>query len=122
FDAIGGCKFMGMVLSSEDWASLIEKLMGYDFKVEDFAKTGERLYNLARVYNIREGVTRADDTLPARMLEEPMPEGPAKGETVNLDILLDAYYDYRGWDKQTGKPTKEKLKELGLEWAIKEIY
>jgi aldehyde:ferredoxin oxidoreductase len=113
---------MGMVLSSEDWASLIEKLMGYDFKVEDFAKTGERLYNLARVYNIREGVTRADDTLPARMLEEPMPEGPAKGETVNLDILLDAYYDYRGWDKQTGKPTKEKLKELGLEWAIKEIY
>ncbi|MHA2039303.1 MAG: aldehyde ferredoxin oxidoreductase family protein [Promethearchaeota archaeon] len=122
FDSIGGCKFMGMVLSSEDWASLIEKLLGYPFSVEDFAKAGERLYNLARVYNVREGITRADDTLPARLLEEPMPEGPAKGQVVNLEPLLDAYYDYRGWDKETGKPTKEKLKELGLEWAIKEIY
>ena len=109
FDAIGGCKFMGMVLTSEDWAALIEKLLGYDFTKEDFA-------------NIREGVTRADDTLPPRLLEEPMPDGPAKGETVDLDPLLDAYYEYRGWDKETGKPTKEKLKELGLEWAINEIY
>lgn len=122
FDSIGACKFMGMVLSSEDWASLIEKLLGYKFTVEDFAKTGERLYNLARIYNMREGATRADDTLPARWLEEPMPEGPAKGQVVNLDPLLDAYYEYRGWDKETGKPTKEKLKELDLEWAIKEIY
>ncbi|MFX1574816.1 MAG: aldehyde ferredoxin oxidoreductase family protein [Promethearchaeota archaeon] len=122
FDAIGGCKFMGMVLTSEDWASLIQKLLGYDFNAQEFAKTGERLYNLVRVYNVREGITRADDTLPARLLEEPMPEGPAKGQTVNLDPLLDAYYDYRGWDKETGKPTKEKLKELGLEWTIKEIY
>ncbi len=122
FDSIGGCKFMGMVLTSEDWASLIEKLLGYKFTVEDFAKAGERLYNLARVYSVREGLTRADDTLPARFLEEPMPEGPAKGQTVNLDPLLDAYYGYRGWDKETGKPTQEKLKELGLEWVIKEIY
>jgi aldehyde:ferredoxin oxidoreductase len=122
FDSIGGCKFMGMVLSSEDWASLIEKLLGYKFTVEDFAKAGERLYNLARVYSIREGLTRADDTLPARFLEEPMPEGPAKGQVVNLEPLLDAYYEYRGWDKETGKPTQEKLKELGLEWTIKEIY
>ena len=122
FDAIGGCKFMGMVLSSEDWASLLSKLLGYEITKEDFAKIGERLYNLARIYNVREGITRADDTLPPRLLEDPLPEGPAKGMTVNLDPLLDAYYDYRGWDKETGKPTKERLKELGLEWAIKVIY
>jgi len=122
FDSIGGCKFMGMVLSSEDWASLIEKLLGYKFTVKDFAKAGERLYNLARVYSVREGLSRNDDTLPARFLEEAMPEGPAKGQTVNLDPLLDAYYEYRGWDKETGKPTQERLKELGLEWTIKEIY
>ncbi|MFX0071095.1 MAG: aldehyde ferredoxin oxidoreductase family protein [Candidatus Hermodarchaeota archaeon] len=122
FDAIGGCKFMGMVLTAEDWASLIEKLLGYSYTAEDFRRTGERLYNLARIYNVREGITRADDTLPARLLEEPMPEGPAEGHVVNLDPLLDAYYDYRKWDKATGKPTQEKLKELGLEWAIKEIY
>jgi len=121
FDAIGGCKFMGIVLSADDWASLISKLFGYDFTAADFRKTGERLINLTRIYNLREGLTRADDTLPARLLEEPMPEGPAKGQTVNLDPLLDAYYEFRGWDKN-GIPTKEKLKELGLDWAIDIIY
>jgi aldehyde:ferredoxin oxidoreductase len=121
FDAIGGCKFMGIVLTAEDWASLISKLLGYEYTATDFRKTGERLFNLARVYNVREGITRADDTLPARLLEEPMPEGPAKGQTVNLDPLLDAYYEFRGWDKN-GIPTKEKLKELGLDWTIDIIY
>jgi aldehyde:ferredoxin oxidoreductase len=121
FDAIGGCKFMGIVLSADDWASLISKLLGYEFTATDFRKTGERLYNLARVYNVREGISRKDDTLPARLLEEPLPEGPAEGQTVNLDPLLDAYYEFRGWDKN-GIPTKEKLKELGLDWTIDIIY
>jgi len=121
FDAIGGCKFMGIVLSAEDWASLISKLLGYPFTASDFRKTGERLFNLARVYNVREGITRKDDTLPTRLLEEPLPEGPAQGQTVNLDPLLDAYYEFRGWDKN-GIPTKEKLKELQLDWAINYIY
>ncbi|MFX1502730.1 MAG: aldehyde ferredoxin oxidoreductase family protein [Promethearchaeota archaeon] len=117
FDAIGGCKFMGIVLSADDWASLISKLFGYEFTASDFRKTGERIFNLSRIYNIREGLTRVDDTLPARLLEEPLPEGPAKGQTVNLDVLLDSYYEFRGWDKN-GIPTKEKLKELELDWAI----
>ncbi len=120
FDAIGGCKFMGMVLSAEDWASLISKVMGYEFSAGDFRKTGERIYNLERMFNMREGLTRADDTLPPRLLEEPLPEGPAEGQVVNLDPLLDAYYEYRGWDKN-GKPTPEKLKELGLDWMIDKI-
>jgi aldehyde:ferredoxin oxidoreductase len=122
FDAIGGCKFMGMVLTKQDWASLIEKLMGYPYSAEDFARTGERIYNLARVYSIREGCNRADDTLPPRLLKDPLPEGPGAGQVVNLDPLLDAYYGYRGWDKATGKPTQEKLNELGLDWAIDLIY
>jgi aldehyde:ferredoxin oxidoreductase len=121
FDAIGGCKFMGMVLTTEDWASLISKLLGYKFTPDDFREVGERIYNIARIYNIREGATRADDTLPPRLLEDPLPEGPAKGQVVNLEPLLDAYYKYRGWD-QEGIPTKEKLKELGLEWAIDIIH
>ena len=121
FDSIGGCKFMGIVLTADDWASLISKLLGYDYTVNDFRKTGERLFTLAKIFNLREGLTRADDTLPARLLEEPLPEGPAKGQIVNLDPLLDAYYEFRGWDKN-GIPTKEKLKELGLDWAINIIY
>ncbi len=121
FDAVGGCKFMGIVLTAEDWATLISTLTGWNFTASDFRKTGERIYNLERVFNIREGLTRADDTLPKRLLEEPLPEGPAKGQVVNLEPLLDAYYEFRGWDNK-GKPTPEKLKELGLDWMIKEIY
>ncbi|MHA1541780.1 MAG: aldehyde ferredoxin oxidoreductase family protein [Candidatus Hodarchaeales archaeon] len=117
FDAISGCKFMGMVLTGEDWAILIESLLGYEFSEKDFRLLGERIYNLERVYNIREGLTRDDDTLPKRLLEEPLPDGPAEGQTVNLDPLLDAYYAYRGWDKN-GVPTPEKLTELGLEYFV----
>lgn len=121
FDAIGGCKFMGMVLTGEDWATLIATLTGREFTEVMFRRTGERIYNLTRAFNIREGLTRANDTLPKRLLEDPMPEGPAEGHVINLDPLLDAYYEYRGWD-QNGKPTPEKLKELELDWVIKEIY
>jgi aldehyde:ferredoxin oxidoreductase len=117
FDAISGCKFMGMVLTGEDWAVLIESLLGYEFSEKDFRLLGERIYNIERVYNIREGLTRDDDTLPKRLLEEPLPDGPAEGQTVNLDPLLDAYYTYRGWDKN-GVPTPEKLTELGLEYLL----
>ena len=117
FDALSGCKLMGMVLTGEDWADLIQCLLGYDFSEEDFRLTGERIYNLERDYNIREGLTRADDTLPKRLLEEPLPDGPAKGHVVNLDPMLDAYYQYRGWD-QDGRPTDETLKRLSLDWLL----
>lgn len=120
FDALSGCKFMGMVLTGEDWAALIQSLLGYEFTEMDFRKMGERIYNLERAYNIREGLTRKDDTLPKRLLEDPLPDGPAKGQVVNLKPLLDAYYGYRGWDIN-GKPTPEKLTELGLDWLIDKI-
>jgi aldehyde:ferredoxin oxidoreductase len=120
FDAVGACKFMGMVLTAEDWATLIATLTGWKFTASDFRRSGERIYNFERAFNLREGLTRADDTLPKRLLEDPLPEGPAKGHVVNLEPLLDAYYEFRGWDKN-GKPTPEKLKELGLDWLIKEI-
>ncbi len=121
FDADGGCKFTSMVTTAEDWATLISCLTGWEFNASDYMRTGERIYNLERAFNIREGLTRADDTLPKRLLEEPLPEGPAKGQVVHLKPLLDAYYKFRVWD-ENGKPTREKLKELGLDWVVKEIY
>jgi aldehyde:ferredoxin oxidoreductase len=117
FDALSGCKFMGMVLTGDDWADLIQTLLGYEFTEQDFRLTGERIYNLERAYNIREGLTRADDTLPKRLLEDPLPDGPGEGQVVNLDPMLDAYYQYRGWDKN-GRPTSETLTRLGLDWII----
>lgn len=121
FDAIGGCKFMGMVLTADDWAGLMSSLMGIEMTADEFRKTGERIFNLERAYILREGFTHADDTLPPRLLEDPLPEGPAEGQVVNLDILLEAYYKYRGWGEY-GRPTIEKLKELGLEWLIDTVH
>ncbi|HUV53110.1 MAG TPA: aldehyde ferredoxin oxidoreductase family protein [Dehalococcoidia bacterium] len=122
-DILGACKFMGFCVATEEWVKLVEHCLGREFTYEDMFKLGERAYNLARVFNVREGLTRADDTLPSRLLEEPLPEGPAAGKVnENLPAMLDKYYELRGWDKATGKPTPEKLKELGLEECIKDIW
>jgi aldehyde:ferredoxin oxidoreductase len=122
FDCAGTCKFMGMTLATQDWVDMIGNCVGWDFGVRDFRQVGERVYNLARAFNVREGLTRADDALPRRLLEEPLPEGPAEGHKVEkFDQMLDAYYEFRGWDKKTGKPTPEKLRELGLNSVIDKI-
>ncbi len=119
FDCVGTCKFMGVALSAEDWVDMISNCVGWEFSVSDFRSVGERVYNLARAFNVREGLVRADDTLPGRLLKEPLPEGAAAGHKVEkLDEMLDAYYEFRGWDKTTGRPTPQKLRELGLDYVI----
>ncbi|MBW1852595.1 MAG: aldehyde ferredoxin oxidoreductase family protein [Deltaproteobacteria bacterium] len=125
FDLAGCCKFMGMLLKAEEWVDLVATSLGRDFDVTDFRKTGERVYNLIKAYNVREGMTRADDSLPARLHDEPLPEGPAKGMVLDrekFEEYLDTYYDLRGWDKATAKPTREKLAELGLEEVIGDVW
>jgi aldehyde:ferredoxin oxidoreductase len=72
----------------------------------------ERVYNLERMFLLKAGST--EDTLPPRMLDEPLPDGPAKGHVSRLDEMLPEFYKVRGWD-ENGVPTKEKLAELGLE-------
>lgn len=114
FDSVGCCKFLGMALMADDVAPVVANATGWEFGVSDLRTAGERIYNLARAFNVREGCTRADDTLPPRLLEEPLLEGPAEGLVVDLDPLLDAYYEFRGWDQATGIPTAAKLAELGL--------
>jgi len=86
------------------------------------AKLGERVVCLERAFNVREGFSRKDDTLPARMLTEPLKNaGPATGEVVRrLDSLLDEYYDVVGYTRQ-GIPTPQKLEELGLHLVIRDI-
>ncbi len=103
-------------LEVKHFVELLNKATGFNFTVEDYLKTGERIWNLTRLFNVREGITREDDTLPPRFMEEPLPEGATKGQVVTkemLDEMLDEYYALRGWDKN-GVPTEEKLKELGL--------
>ncbi|MGE5617645.1 MAG: aldehyde ferredoxin oxidoreductase C-terminal domain-containing protein, partial [Sphingomonadaceae bacterium] len=94
---------------------------GWELSKEQARKIAERQWNMIRCFSAREGFSRKDDTLPARIMEEPIPEGPMKGAVMpreTLERLKNDYYSYRGWDLETGNPTKEKLVELGLEFAV----
>ncbi len=89
---------------------------GIEFTKEDVWALGERLNNLTRMFNVREGFSRKDDTLPERFMKEELKDGLSKGELIteaDLNAMLDEYYEARGWD-ENGIPTEEKLRELGL--------
>ncbi len=118
FDSIILCKFSrGIWNGYEDIAKLYTLVTGIPYTAEEMRRTGERINNLARIYNIREGLTRADDTVPPRIMNDPIPSGVSKGSRVSkedLDILIDGYYEARGWTPD-GVPKTEKMRELGLE-------
>jgi len=102
----------------KDLAKYYTLVTGYEMSPEELTLAGERINNLGRLINIREGFSRKDDTLPYKIMNVPIPdEGVSKGAHVTqqeLDLLLDDYYETRGWTKD-GVPTIEKLKELGME-------
>ncbi|MCK4478222.1 aldehyde ferredoxin oxidoreductase family protein [Candidatus Bathyarchaeota archaeon] len=104
-----------------DLADAVSAATGMKATERTLRTTGERIVNLQRAYNIREGLSRKDDRLPSRFLEEPIPDGPCKGQTVNLEAMLDEYYKTRGWDVKTGLIPKEKLGELGLKNVSDEL-
>ena len=118
FDSVILCKFSRGIWNGYDEIAKIYTLVtGIPYTGEEMRKTGERINNLARIYNIREGLTRADDTVPPRVMNDPIPSGISKGSRVtqeDLNILLDGYYEARGWTPE-GIPKSEKLKELDLE-------
>ena len=113
------CKFSRGTYYKElpDMAKLYTLVTGFNMTPEELKKTGERINNIARLINIREGLGRKDDTLPYKVMHEPIPdEGPSKGAMVTqqeLDLLLDDYYESRGWTRE-GVPTADKLNELGM--------
>jgi aldehyde:ferredoxin oxidoreductase len=100
-------------------ARLYNGVTGVGIDEAEVSLIGERIVNLERAFNVREGLTRKDDSLPERFLKEPLPDGASKGQVVNLDFMLDEYYELRGWQRETGYPTKEKLEQLGLSQAAK---
>jgi aldehyde:ferredoxin oxidoreductase len=87
---------------------------GFAMDKNTIIEIGERIVNLERAFNAREGLTRKDDVLPSRFVNEPLTEGSSAGNVVKLETMLTEYYADRGWDVKTGLPTKPKLEELGL--------
>lgn len=112
-DASGICLFATMSMPQEHLVSMVNHALGLELDVSAMLRVGERIWNLERLFNLRAGLSRKDDSLPPRMLREPLAEGPAKGQIVPLDKMLDEYYRERGWDPE-GRPTAEKLHELRL--------
>lgn len=107
------CLFTTFALGADDFAALMTAVTGWDISSETVLKVGERTYNLQRVIMEKLG-TVAQDFLPKRLSDEPIPEGPSKGEVFKLDDMLKEYYKLRGWDEK-GVPTAEKLNELGIQ-------
>lgn len=124
FDSLILCKFNRRLWDYDRMARIYREVTGIPMTGEEMHKAGERITNLARIYNIREGLTRKDDHLPPRVMKLPIPSGVAKGSFVSqkeLDFLLDDYYEARGWTKE-GVPTQEKLKELGLDAYMRIVH
>ncbi len=92
---------------------LLNAATGAGYSLEELMLAGERIFNAERLFMIGAGSGGKDDTLPPRMLQEPMPGGPAEGMVVHLREMLDEYYRFRRWDPR-GTPSPEKLAELGL--------
>jgi aldehyde:ferredoxin oxidoreductase len=112
-DSLVVCKFTNMGVADEYFARVLSAVTGIQYATGDMIKAGERVWNLERLYNIREGFTAKDDRLPPRLLTEAPLEGPSKGWVSHLEPMLNEYYRTRGWD-ENGVPTPKKLTELGL--------
>jgi len=119
-DSLVMCYFATVVLEPSDFCNLINTATGRDLKPMDLLKIGDRINALHRAYNYRCGIRRKDDTLPKRAMT-PLKEGGAAGKTPDLDGLLEQYYRLRNWDAD-GKPDRQKLRELGLEYVVRDLY
>jgi aldehyde:ferredoxin oxidoreductase len=112
-DSLVICKFTNMGVGDEYFARVLSAVTGVQYATTEMIKVGERVWNLERLYNNREGFTAKDDTLPPRLLNEAPVDGPSQGWVSNLAPMLKEYYRTRGWD-ENGVPTRKKLVELGL--------
>lgn len=105
----------------EDVIGLINSATGFEYTLDGLMEVGERSWNIKRIINHKCGLTRKNDTLP-QVLMQPFPDGGSAGYVPPLEEMLEAYYEARGWDEETGKPTPEKLRELGLSEYIHDIW
>ena len=119
-DSLVMCRFTSErgfgLFVDEPYAEMVRAITGWDMTAEELERVGERIVNLERLFNVREGVRRADDRLPWKVMHEPIPEGPSAGMYCppdELSAMLDEYYAIRGWDPE-GVPTAARRAALGL--------
>ncbi len=115
-DSSGLCLFVTLTpgFGFEDMRALLKGATGFNYTVKEVKDCSERIWNLERLFNMKAGFTKADDTLPKRLLEDPLPQGGPRGQVCRLDDMLPEYYDLRGWDVN-GVPTEKLKKRLKLD-------
>ncbi len=121
-DSLGFCRFLSVfssprALGYEQFSEFVALATGMSLTPEELQAVGERVCSLERSMLVKEGISRRDDTLPRRYLEEPVPDGPCKGQIIKrdeFDTMLDEYYRLHGWDKN-GIPERVTLKRLGVD-------
>ncbi len=112
-DSTGLCIFTAAAWDVPEFQQMVADACGDHWTQEKLVETGERIWNIERIFNLRAGLTAADDTLPPRLLETPAPSGVAKGRVAELDVMLPEYYSLRGWTP-AGIPDTQTLQRLAL--------
>lgn len=123
-DALQPCKNIMqnmMLLQFPKAAEALEITTGLNLTAEEVHKVGSRITTIERMFGIREGISRKDDTLPRRFTEVPLTEGDSKGEVVDIELMLNEYYAERNWNNETGHPTPKELERLSLGWTIPDL-
>jgi aldehyde:ferredoxin oxidoreductase len=114
-DSLILCTFPSAICTRDIMAEAVSSVFAEPWSVGDLNEAGERVMCQERLFNTREGLSSKDDTLPARLLSEPKPDGPTKGVVVPLEDLKDSFYRIMGYNPATGNPTDAILKKLGIE-------
>lgn len=112
-DSSGLCLFTSFAMAAPDYAALYNAAIGAELTADDVLLAGERVWNIERMFNLEAGISPSQDTLPKRLLEDPIEAGPSKGEVSRLSELLPEYYELRGWGTD-GIPTTARKELLGL--------
>lgn len=116
-DTLVKCDFAQYGITKKTYLEMLSSAIGREYCLDDLMRLGERVWNMVRLFNIREGFGRKDDHLPPRFVKEPLPDGPAAGHRIteeDMEVMLDEYYKVRRWDGE-GRPSHKKLVELGLD-------
>ncbi len=119
FDALTLCKFAP--LQVPQLCDMINALTGWEFSPEDLLAAGDRSINIKRAISNTFGLSREHDSVP-KIAMDALEEGTTAGVQPDLEVMLKEYYQYRGWDWETGKPGKDKLIELGLNHVAEDFY
>jgi aldehyde:ferredoxin oxidoreductase len=120
---LGFCGFVFFTFDRPGLVELVRAVTGWEIDLQELLQAGQRGYTLARLFNLRAGLSRADDRVP-EVFTRPFAAGPSAGSFLppeKVSLALSMFYEWMGWDPKTGIPTDECLQRLGVGWAARQL-